>query len=394
MPVNRYYSSVAQPTTLSGSISAGATSITVGAATGFPSTTPFTLALDYGAATEELVDVTGVAGTTLTVTRGVDGTSAQSHSLGAAVRHVASGRDFAELQTHQAATAAIHGVAGTLVGTSDTQTLSNKTLSGAALSGGGSISGTFTGTPTFSGSVTLSGGGSMSGTWAGTPTFSGTHTHTAAVSSARANALDSAFDAKVTGDAQARLVITEDGTMAWGDGTASRDAFLFRSGPKALGLNDTMMRGARTISSDGVFSGRVTGDAFARWYVEGTGKHWWGNGGGGSDTNLYRSSAGVLATDGTFLIKGRPALYGESGVQTISFTDQTSQTVSITFGTAFPVAPRVFVNIASGAGGIARWGARAIQVTTTGFQIFVFSGSTGETGTWSSIPVHWTAIAA
>ena len=43
-----FYSNVAQATTLSGSISAGATTVTVGATTGFPSSFPYVLALDYG----------------------------------------------------------------------------------------------------------------------------------------------------------------------------------------------------------------------------------------------------------------------------------------------------------------------------------------------------------
>lgn len=92
----RYYSSTAAATTLTGSISNSATSIPVAATTGFPGTTPYTLILDEGAAAEELVEVTSVAGLNLTVTRGVDGTSAVSHSSGASVRHGVSARDFNE----------------------------------------------------------------------------------------------------------------------------------------------------------------------------------------------------------------------------------------------------------------------------------------------------------
>jgi hypothetical protein len=46
------------------------------------------------------VTVTNVAGTTLTVTRGVDGTTAVSHSAGAVFRHGVSGRDFDEANSH------------------------------------------------------------------------------------------------------------------------------------------------------------------------------------------------------------------------------------------------------------------------------------------------------
>lgn len=127
----RFYSSVAQQSTLTASITPSSTTIQLSTTTGFPGSTPFTLSLDYGSAGEELVDVTAIAGLSLTVTRAVDGTSAQSHNAGAIVRHVSSGRDFAEMQTHIGATANVHGVTGAgndLVGTLSTQSLSNKSL--------------------------------------------------------------------------------------------------------------------------------------------------------------------------------------------------------------------------------------------------------------------------
>ena len=92
----RYYSSTAVATTLSALASNSATSITVTALTGYPNQTPWTAIIDPDTASEEVVEVTGVAGTTLTVTRGVDGTSAVQHSAGAVFRHGVSGRDFDE----------------------------------------------------------------------------------------------------------------------------------------------------------------------------------------------------------------------------------------------------------------------------------------------------------
>ena len=128
MPVNRYYSSTAIDTTLTGAINSSATSITVASTSGFPASYPYTLALSYDTSSEELVNVTAAAGTTLTIVRGQDGTSGTSHDAGAAVKHVISARDLREPQEHIAASSAIHGVTGSVVGTTDTQTLSNKTL--------------------------------------------------------------------------------------------------------------------------------------------------------------------------------------------------------------------------------------------------------------------------
>lgn len=129
----RFYSSIAQQTTLTSSISAATTVINVAATTGFPSSTPFTLSLDYGAPNEELVEVTLIAGTSLTVTRAIDGTSATLHNAGAIVRHVSSARDFADSRNHENSTTNIHGLApgSAIVGTNDPQTLTNKTFTDA-----------------------------------------------------------------------------------------------------------------------------------------------------------------------------------------------------------------------------------------------------------------------
>jgi hypothetical protein len=63
---------------------------------GYPAQFPYTAIIDPDTASEEVVEVTAAAGTTLTVTRGVDGTSAVSHNAGAVFRHGVSARDFDE----------------------------------------------------------------------------------------------------------------------------------------------------------------------------------------------------------------------------------------------------------------------------------------------------------
>jgi hypothetical protein len=142
----RKYSSRSQQTTLSENLSSSATEATViSAATLLGGTTitagqTFTVAIDPDTALEEIVDITATASNTLTIVRGRDGSPGTAHSAGAAVRHMAIGRDYRESNLHIEATAAyndgtgthsLHGLGssdGELVGTDKAQTLTAKTL--------------------------------------------------------------------------------------------------------------------------------------------------------------------------------------------------------------------------------------------------------------------------
>lgn len=75
-------------TTLNGAIDASQSTLTLTAATGWPTITVGSFAvIDEGLSTEEKVYYTGRTGTAVTgVVRGVDGTSAASHASGAAIR--------------------------------------------------------------------------------------------------------------------------------------------------------------------------------------------------------------------------------------------------------------------------------------------------------------------
>jgi hypothetical protein len=149
----RQYSSRSQQTTLTGAITAGATSMTVVSGTALlggvtiPAGRTFTLVVDVDTALEEIVDATAVSTNTFTITRAIDGSSAQEHSAGAVVRHMAIGRDYRDANLHAESDAyyndgsgsghTMHGIGsgeGVVVGTLKTQTLTNKTLTSPTIS--------------------------------------------------------------------------------------------------------------------------------------------------------------------------------------------------------------------------------------------------------------------
>ena len=167
--MTRQYSSISVETTLASSINTTATSITVatGTATALmggitlaPSNADiFTVALDVDTVNEEIVYVTGVAGDTLTISRGQAGTgspavSGVAHTAGASVKHVLTSDDLVFFRNNASPVASFAfsgstsgtttvqatAVAGTntltlpatsndtLVGKATTDTLTNKTL--------------------------------------------------------------------------------------------------------------------------------------------------------------------------------------------------------------------------------------------------------------------------
>lgn len=112
----RNYGSAVPATTLASSCTNVATSLSVTSSSGYP-TAPFVAIIDKDTASEEVVLVTNVAGTTWTITRGYDGTTGLSHTSGASVQHGVSAIEFREANTHVNATSGVHGVVGSLAGT-------------------------------------------------------------------------------------------------------------------------------------------------------------------------------------------------------------------------------------------------------------------------------------
>lgn len=137
---SRYYSSTAAKTTLADSISSSATSLTLSAASNLPAQYPYTLILEKDTANEEVVEVTGLVGSSYQITRNIDNSGAKAHAVGANVEHGVSARDFADSRLHEVATTGVHGITGDVVGTGGAQTITGtKTFSSAIITSAGNL---------------------------------------------------------------------------------------------------------------------------------------------------------------------------------------------------------------------------------------------------------------
>lgn len=96
-------------TTLSGSITNVATTLVVTSATGFPSTGNFRIVVDSGSNLEYML-VTGVSGTTFTVTRGQESTTNVAHNSGVLVTHILTAGALVQLKSDVTAGVASAGL--------------------------------------------------------------------------------------------------------------------------------------------------------------------------------------------------------------------------------------------------------------------------------------------
>lgn len=169
LPTRRRYKFANAPvvTTLAADMAAGATTFTLTSGTNWPGagTGNFWVTIGAGTATEERILCSSTTGTTVTVAssgRGQDGTSAVAHSTGETVWVSWSATDADDANAHVSATGSdatvsIHGLASgsNVVGETDTQTLTNKTLTGPRISGTSSGTTLIQGSSAASGTITV-----------------------------------------------------------------------------------------------------------------------------------------------------------------------------------------------------------------------------------------------
>lgn len=134
--MTRNYTSISEAKTLTANVTNVATQITLNNVTNLPSP-PYILVLSPDTANEEavLVDAnqTGVISPTLNVTRATEvGAIAKTHTNGNTVKHMIVGSDLQTIWDHFDNTTTAHGATGAVVGTTNTQTFTNKTINSAS----------------------------------------------------------------------------------------------------------------------------------------------------------------------------------------------------------------------------------------------------------------------
>lgn len=134
--LRREHAGAAVVTVLDASMDDNDLSFTIVANSGWPTGAVgnFYVVVDPGNASEEKILCTTRSGVTVNVHgtgRGVDGTTAKTHAKDAVVRPCWTAVEADQANEHAASASGVHNVTGAVVGTTDTQVLTGKTISGA-----------------------------------------------------------------------------------------------------------------------------------------------------------------------------------------------------------------------------------------------------------------------
>jgi hypothetical protein len=133
------HSGAAKMTTLAADITAVSMTFSVADGSGYPdgSIGPFFVTLGKGTLSYEKILCSARSGNTFTVWtdgiatgRGADGTVAQTHSAPEEIEHTWTAVEADLASAHQQADSGVHGVTGDVVGTTDVQVLTGKTIDG------------------------------------------------------------------------------------------------------------------------------------------------------------------------------------------------------------------------------------------------------------------------
>jgi hypothetical protein len=351
----RQYRSTVEAKTLSAGINNSVTSMTLNSVTTLPSSYPYTLVIDPDLASEEIVTVTASSGgNVLTITRGQDGTSAQSHNAAAVVKHMITARDLQEPHDHIDATAA-HGATGAIVGTTNTQTLTNKTITGGTVN------------PT-----TLQQGGIQAVTTTGTQTLTNKTLTSPAVTSATLSGTTNANSGTIALGTNASAITANSTTISatevgYLDGVTS--AIQTQLNTKAPSANPTFTGTVVLPSTTSI--GTVSSTEIG--YVDGV-------------TSAIQTQLDSKAVQGSGGLPYRMS----SGIGSTTFTaSATSGVTTVNFPTSrFTEAPVVVAQVNGFAGSLAGATIRVANVTDTSFQMTM----TLNASTTTTANFHWTAV--
>lgn len=112
-----------------------------------------------------------------------------------------------------------------------------------------------------------------------------------------------------------------------------------------------------------------------------------------SYTPIVGDPVALLRQDSTWLCLGRVTSPDtgafpqfQAGAVSINIAAAASATQAVVFAIPFHQVPSVATNISSGSGLISGWGSRGINVTTVGFDVYIFG-----TAATTTVPVQWQA---